>query len=620
MTYTFKAGCITVVARDAEASEQQVADQVAVLARGPSTVRFAVYREESWSHSLDLTITAREQSCEGPVVAEQLRKVELRKARVESLAITLEAPDTDGDGYVPTTHGGTDCDDSQGSVHPAATEVCDNLDNDCDGTPDQGVGPLWYPDQDGDTFGDSTAAPIRSCTQPASTPRYVQDNTDCRDSNDQVYPRASSAPETLCDEVDDDCDGQVDDGFALKGAGCSEPCSGQYVCNASRNALACNGPVPDMYYQDADNDGAGTPSTAVTVCPGTPPPAGTVPNALDCDDQDPLNRHERTEACDGRDNTCDGQRDEDNACDGKGWKASTDAALTGNRDWKTVALGNNGLPVWVAGMNGVLAFRNAATGAFTSRDGTCNNRNWRAAWVRPVDGHVFLVGDAGYLAEHTGTACVNATRVTTNNDLTGIIGFDTGTTTTLYVVDDRGRLYAWTPGSTPQERYNTDPPTYFGIHGLASTQLLVVGGRETAPFGPHIVSYPGTGATAAAQTLNSVPGGYGGSLRAVWMGVPGLAYAVGDDGLIMKWNGTSDWERIAPPDDAPTADFTSVVVLDAASIYVTDTDGRIRLRNATRWLDPPLQDADRALWDIALSSPRDVWAVGEDGLVLHFAE
>jgi hypothetical protein len=235
---------------------------------------------------------------------------------------------------------------------------------------------------------------------------------------------------------------------------------------------------------------------------------------------------------------------------------------------------------------------------------------------------VFLAGDGGYLAQHDGAGCLNEERVASNNNLTGLIGFESQGATLLYVVDSFGRLYAWTPGSAPEERYNSTPPTYFGIHGLSSSQLLAVGGQESAPLGAHIASYPGTGdgSTVTTHTLNNVPGGYEGSLRAVWMGVPGLAYAVGDDGLVLKWNGTASWERVSPPDDAPMADFTSVGMLDAHSIYVTDTDGRIRLRTAARWADPPLYDADGALWDIAVNSPSDLWAVGDNGLVLHFAE
>jgi hypothetical protein len=241
--------------------------------------------------------------------------------------------------------------------------------------------------------------------------------------------------------------------------------------------------------------------------------------------------------------------------------------------------------------------------------------------VRPSDGHVFLAADDGYLAEHTGTSCVNATRVSSNNSLTGIIGFESGATTLLYTVDIWGRLYAWTPGTSPEERFNTDPPAYFDIHGLSSTQLLVVGDQDTPPTAPLIVSYPGTGGSGAVttHTLNGA-GGYNGSLRGVWMSTPSLAYAVGDDGLVMKWSGGTSWDRVSAPASATAADFTSVGMLDAHSIYVTDTDGRIWLRTSTRWEDPPLYDADKPLRDIAVASPTEVWAVGDDGRVLHFAE
>src|SRR4051812_9270011 len=56
--------------------------------------------------------------------------------------------DADGDGY-----GATDCDDTNPDINPGATEVCDGLDNDCDGTIDQGfgTGATFYYDADGDT-------------------------------------------------------------------------------------------------------------------------------------------------------------------------------------------------------------------------------------------------------------------------------------------------------------------------------------------------------------------------------------------------------------------------------------------------------------------------------------
>ena len=117
----------------------------------------------------------------------------------------------------------TDCDDSNASVNAGATEVCDGIDNDCDTDIDEGVGGNnFFPDSDGDGFGDSNATPVDSCTQPAN---HVLDSSDCDDSNDQINPNAT---EVCLDGIDSDCDntdslgvceGSVaDDDFTITGA------------------------------------------------------------------------------------------------------------------------------------------------------------------------------------------------------------------------------------------------------------------------------------------------------------------------------------------------------------------------------------------------------------------
>ena len=53
---------------------------------------------------------------------------------------TCGGQDGDGDGYASVTAGGADCDDSNASIHPGATEFCNGVDDNCDGTIDEAFG------------------------------------------------------------------------------------------------------------------------------------------------------------------------------------------------------------------------------------------------------------------------------------------------------------------------------------------------------------------------------------------------------------------------------------------------------------------------------------------------
>jgi hypothetical protein len=188
--------------------------------------------------------------------------------------------DQDADGYDDVACGGTDCDDSSSSVSPAATEVCDaaDLDEDCDGLADDADPSLsattYYPDVDGDAYGDS-AGGVAACTRPSG---WLTNGDDCDDTRSTVKPGATE----ICDaaDLDEDCDGLADD---------ADPSvSGQRA-----------------WYADTDGDTYGDEAgTAVTQCDQ---PSGYRASHSDCDDADAAINDAATEVClDGIDQDCDG--------------------------------------------------------------------------------------------------------------------------------------------------------------------------------------------------------------------------------------------------------------------------------------------------------------------------
>jgi len=190
--------------------------------------------------------------------------------------------DADGDGVEASD----DCDDEDASVYPGADEACDEVDNDCDGDIDEGAsdGASYYADDDGDGYGDGPAT--EACDPPAG---MVTRDGDCNDRNADINPGAAE----ICNEIDDDCDGTVDDGA-------------QEV----------------DWWEDADRDGYGDEDgRPISSCEQ---PSGYVDNNDDCDDDARAVNPDGEEVCDGIDNNCDGQVDGDDATDASEMYADAD--------------------------------------------------------------------------------------------------------------------------------------------------------------------------------------------------------------------------------------------------------------------------------------------------------
>ena len=157
-----------------------------------------------------------------------------------------------------------DCDDTRADISPAATEVCNGDDDDCDGVtaPATSVGAaVWYADDDADGHGDPSATTI-ACDAP---PGWLATADDCDDTRADVSPDGAE----VCDaaDADEDCDTLVDDG---------DPDVGGLL----------------SVYVDADGDGS--PGTQTLACDGPT-------TAADCDDTDIRVFPGATETCDGRD-------------------------------------------------------------------------------------------------------------------------------------------------------------------------------------------------------------------------------------------------------------------------------------------------------------------------------
>jgi PKD repeat protein len=243
--------------------------------------------------------------------------------------------DTDADGYgnsnVSTqacaqpfgyVNQSGDCNDGSAEVNPMATEICDGIDNNCNGSIDEG----FDNDNDGYTTCDGDCDDNNALAYPGAfelcnnvdencngqiDEGYDNDNDgytvcagDCNDNNAQIYPGAAES----CNNTDDDCDNVIDEGFDQDNDGYTS-CGGD--CNDSNAAVNpgaaetcnnaddnCDGTTDEGF--DFDGDG-------FTSCNG------------DCNDNNFNINPEAAELCNGLDDDCDGTSDEGFDIDSDGY-------------------------------------------------------------------------------------------------------------------------------------------------------------------------------------------------------------------------------------------------------------------------------------------------------------
>lgn len=260
-------------------------------------------------------------------------KPEVAYDQIDQNCDGVDLKDVDQDGFDGGSSG-SDCDDAQASVSPAAIEICNSKDDDCDGAVDESSGTVLYADADADGYGDVNS-PLSDC----GTQSAALNAGDCNDSLATIHPEA---PEQ-CDGIDNDCDGSLDEDA---GTLYYQDLDGDHQGDAQKPVQACVMP-PDAvtnsadcddldsdvfagaaeqcdgidndcddqidedlsrtYYPDADNDAYGSPKDPIETCYI---PKGYANNFADCNDNDPLIKPGAIESCNGVDDDCDGMMDD----------------------------------------------------------------------------------------------------------------------------------------------------------------------------------------------------------------------------------------------------------------------------------------------------------------------
>ena len=151
---------------------------------------------------------------------------------------------------------------------PPAIETCDGLDNDCNNVIDNGALLTFFQDFDVDTYGNPIIIQ-QACQAPQG---YVANDDDCDDNNLSINPAAAE----ICDQVDNNCNGQIDEGNVCDG-GCQdqdqdEVCDNEDLCDGFPNVDndgdgICNSEdeCPDDAANDNDNDNV---CDGIDECPG----------------------------------------------------------------------------------------------------------------------------------------------------------------------------------------------------------------------------------------------------------------------------------------------------------------------------------------------------------------
>ncbi|RKH44650.1 putative metal-binding motif-containing protein [Corallococcus sicarius] len=643
----FVPGCLRFVAKD---DGSKATRTVSVPYRGTAlqgkTLAQGFSPPKDWSLAVSVSVEAFEQACDGPAVTTKTERVALREGTVVRLPLTLVAADADGDGYVSMGTGGTDCNDTLPTVNPGMAELCNAKDDNCTGKADDGLGvgeacttgegctgvrscgenaavvcvapavQYAWADEDRDGHGDLQQGQVSVCsaTLPPNRLPLSALHDDCDDRQATVRPGASE----LCNSVDDNCVGGIDEGFNIGGSclNAQTQCFGSIQCDESGAGARCQASSPaSTWYPDEDDDGRGQGDAGVKSCAR---PAGAfILQEGDCDDGNPFIHANARELCDEQDNDCDGLWDESGACVmPPSWSLRT--VVDAGVDWFDVATYGDG-GVWIVGSNSARAVKEPSHSGFSALPGACSTGGFPdsllSVWAHPQTGVAYVGREEGQLIVQKpfSSDCGPWTSLMGNAaNVTGLQGFvRAGQGVEIHGVTSelsgpRGAVFTWDGGASsvgPSQVIDAGPLR--DISGVSPEVMFAVGGEDSSMIFRYSPSQsvwlpePGVPAT--------------GRLNGVQVVSPRLAYAVGSAGTLLSWNGVT-WNVAAGPPDA-IDNFTEVLAFGKNAIYIVSESGQIHWYNGEGWR---IVGFGSSMYGIAGNSPEDIWVVGRFGYVHRY--
>ncbi|RKG91161.1 putative metal-binding motif-containing protein [Corallococcus terminator] len=645
----FAPGCLRFVAQD-DASGAELALSIPRGSDGgiaATRVTQGFSPPKDWGLTVRASVEAFAGACEGMPMDSSDQQVTLKEGATLDVNFLLEATDADQDGHASRESGGTDCDDTRADVHPGATELCNGVDDNCDVRVDEefGVGEgcasaegctgvracqpdgtvacqvpvaqYAWADEDGDGHGDVKrgAQPVCTATLPPNRIPTSAPHDDCDDANAGAYPAAIER----CNGVDDNCNGDTDEGFFV-GTSCVEAdggCYGVRACNAGGTGTVCQLPANfPTWYPDDDDDSFGQNDAGVVAC--APPTELFVDRSGDCDDGNPFIYSGAPELCDSQDNDCDGTSDEGTCLSGSPRWGGQNVGDGGTR-WYGVSQYNDG-GVWIVGSASTRAVKVPGSSSFTVLPGACtgsaNPVDVLGVWAHPQTGTAYMVTSFASVVRQWPSSddCSPRTSLVGSTIYANDIhGFAMGTNAELHGVTadtnspdaSVGGVFLWDGGLPPYvvSSQSANGPLR-GIHGVSPNTMFAVGGGD----GGVIFRYSPASKSWSADA--TVPGATG-PLNGVRVVNSRLAYAVGDNGTLLVWNGTG-WSHHTSPSGL---DLTDVLAFGRNSIYVLSEMGRAHRYDGRQW---STQMFVGPVYDIEGTGPEDLWIVGYPGTVFHY--